>query len=93
MDIDIDGAQLDFEDDVQRLLPASGAADTVPGGRSYGAKVDPRHRTVVCRHWLHGLCQKVLVIPQFSTLTHSIDLSSILRANAANSSTCSIALE
>ena len=59
MDVDITDDPLDFEDDVQRLLPASGAADTVPGGRAYGAKVDPRHRTVVCRHWLHGLCQKV----------------------------------
>lgn len=58
MDLELESEAFDFEEQVQQILPASGAADAVPGGKSYGAKVDPRHRTVVCRHWLHGLCQK-----------------------------------
>lgn len=46
--------RLPFEDFVEQNMMPPLMAD---GGRGKGA-FDPKHRTIVCRHWLLGLCQK-----------------------------------
>jgi cleavage and polyadenylation specificity factor subunit 4 len=52
----------DFDADVYAALPQLGDAN--------GSRIDPRHRTVVCRHWLKGLCQK----GDFCEYLHQMDL-------------------
>ena len=49
--------EFDFEDAVREILPKISEAPTANGLGSFG-KLDPKLRTVVCRHWLQGLCQK-----------------------------------
>lgn len=54
----------DFENQVQRLLPAladSHIQASVTTSSVLGlthTRIDPKHRSIVCLHWLHGLCQK-----------------------------------
>lgn len=54
----IDVITFDFEDSVASLLPEVAEAPQINGGLGIFGKVDPKLRTVVCRHWLQGLCQK-----------------------------------
>lgn len=53
--------EFDFEESVRRSLPSL-AEVPQPTTSSFGlgsfGKADPKLRTVVCRHWLQGLCQK-----------------------------------
>ena len=56
--------EFDFEAFVQKeLLPAiekgGSSLNTFGLASSFGKGSDPKRRTVVCRHWLIGLCQKV----------------------------------
>ena len=57
--------EFDFEEFVQKeLLPeiekGGTSVNTFGLASSFGKGSDPKRRTVVCRHWLVGLCQKVL---------------------------------
>ena len=48
----------DFEPYVTKMLPELDNLDTESLLNPFGAfRGDPKHRTVVCRHWLLGLCQ------------------------------------
>lgn len=48
----------DFEPFVHKLLPTLDNHDTESLLNPFGAfRGDPKHRTIVCRHWLLGLCQ------------------------------------
>ena len=56
--------EFDFEAFVQKeLLPViekgGSGLNTFGLASSFGKGSDPKRRTVVCRHWLIGLCQKV----------------------------------
>lgn len=56
--------EFDFEAFVHKeLLPeiekCGAAVNTFGLASSFGKGADPKRRTVVCRHWLVGLCQKV----------------------------------
>src|SRR5688572_9014162 len=50
--------EFDFESIVPSLLPEIAEAPQNTFGLGLFGKVDPKLRTVVCRHWLQGLCQK-----------------------------------
>lgn len=68
---EFDSVTFDFEGSVEELLPAvtaeseaekrkllvEAAAASAPPGMSV-AKLEEKFRTVVCRHWLRGLCMK-----------------------------------
>eukprot|EP01041_Mallomonas_annulata_P014216 gene14216-30239_t len=54
-DIDV---EFDFEETVRSLLPSLAEVPTSSFGLGSFGKIDPKLRTVVCRHWLQGLCQK-----------------------------------
>jgi hypothetical protein len=48
----------DFEVFVSKMLPELDNIDTESLLNPFGAfRGDPKHRTIVCRHWLLGLCQ------------------------------------
>ena len=48
----------DFEPYVVKMLPELDNVDTESLLNPFGSfRGDPKHRTVVCRHWLLGLCQ------------------------------------
>jgi cleavage and polyadenylation specificity factor subunit 4 len=50
--------EFDFEGFVSKMLPELENVDTESLSNPFGAfRGDPKHRTVVCRHWLLGLCQ------------------------------------
>ena len=49
--------EFDFEDHVKKhMLPPLDVNDN-PNVRDVYIKADPRHRVIVCQHWLLGLCQ------------------------------------
>jgi hypothetical protein len=63
LDVNTD-VEFDFEAFVQKeLLPViekgGSSLNTFGLASSFGKGSDPKRRTVVCRHWLIGLCQKV----------------------------------
>lgn len=48
----------DFEEYVPKMLPELDNVDTDALINPFGVfRGDPKHRTIVCRHWLLGLCQ------------------------------------
>lgn len=50
--------QFDFESFIPKLLPELENVDTESLINPFGSfRGDPKHRTVVCTHWLLGLCQ------------------------------------
>lgn len=51
--------EFDFEDTVKNfILPTIAETPTSSFGLGSFGRIDPKLRTVVCRHWLQGLCQK-----------------------------------
>ena len=65
--------EFDFEKIVQKeLLPEiekeGSNLNTFGLASSFGKGSDPKRRTVVCRHWLVGLCQKVLRLSNVSVI-------------------------
>ena len=68
----------DFEEHLVKLLPElEGVIDDNKGGINAAdpfaapVRIDPKRRTVVCKHWLNGLCQ----IGKDCTFLHRLDQS------------------
>lgn len=49
--------EFSFESHIPKMLPILDPADDLSKQDSAYIKSDPRHRIVVCQHWLLGLCQ------------------------------------
>jgi hypothetical protein len=69
----------DVEEPMNALLPPL-----------HGSRADARHRTVVCRHWLKGLCQKgdnceVSFVAADSGLQAAVSTSVLLKAHTSSS--------